>query len=421
MSYIIRILGLIFLTASGLSAQLVDTLSLSKCYTLARNNYPLIKQLELIKQIRDYNLDNLSKGYLPSIIINGQATYQSEVTELPMSIPNIDVPSLSKDQYKLYADIYQNIYDGGINSIQRKITAANSEVEQEKTEVELFKLKDRINQLFFGVLLIDAQLKQTEFILSDIHNALNKSNAAVKNGTALPSSSSMLEAELLNIDQKKTELSANRMAFINILTLMIGEQISELTTFIVPSVPIKSDINQRPELKWFESQKNIFSLQNELIKSKNSIKVGLFAQLGYGRPAFNFLSNSFSPYYIGGVKVNWNLSNMYTSHNERSLLLVNSRSVDIQKETFLLNNELTVKQQDSEINKYKELIITDSKIIELRSKILHVSQSQLANGTISTLDYLTNINALDQAKQNLILHELQLLQSQINYQNSLGN
>lgn len=415
----LKIISLFLLLSSNIIAQ--DSISLDQCYLLAKENYPLVKQLGLITKIKDLNLDNLSKGYLPQISINGQATYQSEVTSLPISIPNVEVPSLSKDQYKIYADIYQNLYDGNAINKQKQLTIGNSEVEQEKTEVELYKLKGSVNQLFFGVLMIDAQKSIIDLLSNDIQNALKKTNAVIKNGIALPSQASILEAELLKISQRQTEIASQRTAYINMLSLITNKVFSEETKFIRPSGPLNSDVNTRPELRLFEAQQNIFSIQNDIITAKNSIRVGLFVQAGYGRPAFNFLSNSFSPYFIGGVKFSWNLSNIYTSKNEKALLILNKNSIDIQRKVFLRNTEITLKQQEAEINKFRDLIATDNAIIKLRLKVLQASESQLLNGTISINDYLTNVNALDQAKQSQIVHELQLLQSQINYQNSLGN
>ncbi len=397
-----------------------DSMTLKMCYDLSRINYPMVKQLGLLETIRDYNLDNLSKGYLPNLSINGQASYQSEVTELPFKLPNLSVPSLNKDQYKLYMDAYQPILDGKMVKRQQNLVNANTQVEIEKVEVELYKLKERIDQIFFGILLMDAQKLQTQNLIKDLQNTLKKTNAAITNGTALPSSASLIDAEILKIKQRNIELNANRSAFINVLSILTKTALNDATKFVKPEYNVSIQGSSRPELRLYQAQKSSFIAQDQLISTKNSLKLGLFGQAGYGRPAFNFFNNNFDFYYIGGLKLTMNISSLYTKKAERAILITNQNSIDIQQENFELNNSLILSQQEVEINKYKELILTDKEIIDLRTKVIAVAESQLNNGTLSTTDYITNLNALDQAKQNQVLHTIQLLQAQINQQTTKG-
>ena len=145
---------------------------------------------------------------MPQFSINGQATYQSDVTEIPIKIPNTTIPSISKDQYKIYTEVDQTIFDGGIIKMQKQSIEANAAVEDQKLEVELYNLKERINQLFFGILLVNEQDTLTEILKKDIQNGINKTNAAIANGTALKSSSDVLQAELLKVNQHSIELKA---------------------------------------------------------------------------------------------------------------------------------------------------------------------------------------------------------------------
>ena len=194
---------LIFVSAVA-TAQ-IDSLTLDSCYFLAKQNYPLIKQRLLIEKTNEYTIDNISKGFLPQINFAGQATYQSDVTQFPKAIPG--VPVLTKDQYRIYAEVNQPIYDGGVIRDQKNLQQATSIVDQQKLEVELYKLKDRINQLFFGVFLVQAQQKQNELMKNDIQLGLNKINAAIANGTALKSSADVLKAELLKAEEQTEELT----------------------------------------------------------------------------------------------------------------------------------------------------------------------------------------------------------------------
>ena len=195
-----RLLTVLLILPAMLNAQ-TQSLSLQKAYELAEQNYPLIKQRELIKQTSEYSEENLGKNFLPQINISGQATYQSAVTQVKLPAPGIFIEPLSKDQYRILGDVNQLIYDGGAIKQQKGIQHLSDEVEQQKIEVELYKLKERINQIFLGVLFLDEQLKQVDLVKSDLNNGITRVEAHVSNGVALRSNLNVLKAELLKADQ----------------------------------------------------------------------------------------------------------------------------------------------------------------------------------------------------------------------------
>ena len=410
----------LFLSAAGV-AQQASTITLDGCYQLAKANYPLTRQLSLIEKTRDYSLDNISKGWLPQLSLNGQGSYQSAVTQLPVSLPNIAIPVLSKDQYRAYGEIYQPLTDGYTIQQQKKLATANAATEQQKIEVALYQLRERINQLFFGILLIDAQLQQTVLLKKDIQSGIDKVNAAIANGTALKSNADILKAELLKTDQRTIELKASRKGFTDMLAIFTNKPLNEYTQFQKPQAASIAAGIKRPELTLYDIQKNSIVIQDKLISARNMPRIGLFAQGGYGKPGLNMLSNEFAGYYIGGLKLAWNFTGFYTAKKEKAILKINQSSVDVQKETFLLNTNLVLLQQNSELGKFNELINTDKEIIQLREKIKQVAGSQLENGTITSIDYLSYVNAADQAQENMVLHQVQLLLAQYNYQTTSGN
>lgn len=412
----------IFLVSSlqGFS-QGLSSITIDSCYTMANRNYPAVKQFSLIDKSKDYSISNASKGYLPQLNIAGQATYQSDVTSLPISIPNINVPKVSKDQYKVYGEVAQPITNLFTIKDQKALIAASSTVDHQKLAAELYNLKERINQLYFGILLIDAQLKQTDLLKMDIQIGIDKTNAAIANGVALKSNLDILNAELLNVDQKTIQLKANRKGFTDMLSLFINATINEKTILMPPPVVLNNAEINRPELKLYDAQKNTLLVQRKLLKDKNLPQFNLFFQGGYGKPALNMLNNDFTSYYIGGLKLNWNIAGFYTYGKERKINTLNQNMIDLQKETFLFNVQLNLHQQNSELAKIKALIKSDSDIVLLRDKIKNTAKKQLELGVVTPNDYLSYINAEDQAKQNLILHQIQLLMAQYNYQTISGN
>jgi len=416
-----RLLLIILALPALLHAQ-QQTISLTKAYDLATQNYPLIKQRELVSKTSSLNIDNLSKGFLPQFNVSGQATYQSDVTKVTIPVPGISITPPSKDQYKIVADVNQLIYDGGAIAAQKNIQQLNDASEQQRIEVELYKLKERINQLFLGVLYLDEQLKQVELVKEDLDNGIKKTEAQVNNGVAFKSSLNVLKAESLKADQRTIELQASRKGLIDVLSLFINQSLPEnvnLEKPVVETAPLVSDI-QRPELKFYSTQEKLLNGQYQLLDAKNKPKASFFLQSGYGRPGLNLLKNEFAFFYTTGVRLNWSFGGLYTRKNDKQLIDINKKTVAIQKETFMLNTNTSLKQQQAEVDKLKQLIAKDNEIIELRIKVKEAAKAQLDNSVITANDYLREVNAEDQARQSLITHQVQLLQAQINYQTISG-
>jgi outer membrane protein TolC len=413
-------LPLLFLAQQSV-AQEGTHLTLAQAYDLAQKNYPVIKQKDLVKQTAQLTMENLQKGYLPQVSVSGQASYQSDVTKVSIPIPGVTINPPSKDQYKLVTDVSQLVYDGGVIKQQKELQQLNATVEDQKVEVQLYQLRDRINQIYLSILYLDEQLKQVELVKQDIQTGIQKVDAQVKNGVAFRSNLDVLKAQLLQTDQHKIELSASRKGLVETLGLFLNQTLDEHVVLNTPSVNPPADINiDRPELKLYTDQTKLLGEQNKLIQAKNLPKASLFVQGGYGRPGLNMLKNDFSFYYIGGVRLNWSLGGLYTQKREKELVKVNQQMVDVQKETFLLNTNTQLKQQQSEIDKLQQLVATDKVIIDLRASVKEAAKAQLDNGVITANDYLREVNAEDQARQTMITHQLQLLQAQINYQTILG-
>ncbi|WP_229208259.1 TolC family protein [Dyadobacter psychrophilus] len=397
-------------------------LTINDSYMLARKNYPLIKQYELIRKTENFSVENAAKGYLPQISVLGQATYQSAVTEfkLPIAIPGAEFPSISKDQYKVYAEVSQTIYDGGAVRTQIESHKQNAIMETLKVEVEIYKLNERVNQIFFGILMLDEQLKQNALLKKDIELGVKKIQAFIDNGTAFKSNGNTLKAELLKTEQRATELASNRKAYLDMLGLLIGQDLAGSTVLAKPeTVSLEGDMS-RPELRLFDYQRQNLDIQDKLLKVKNRPKLNFFFQGGYGRPALNILNNGFDPYYITGIRLNWSLSGLYTAKNDRALIANNRESIQVQQAVFVYNTNLSLKQQNADLIKLEKLLESDNEIIALRESVKTTAAAQLENGVINTNDYLREVNAEDQARLSRILHEIQLLMSTYNVRTTLG-
>jgi len=318
----------------------------------------------------------------------------------------------------------QTVWDGGMTTSQKKIVKASAEVEKEKLEVELYTLKDRVNQLFFGILLIEEQLMQNKTLQEELQTNYDRVVAYMANGVANQSDADAVKVECLNNKQRHLELEATGKSFREMLSALIGEKTDDNIHLEKPmpyySVTSTSEVN-RPELKLFDGQIDLLSKQENMVQAGNLPKLGLFLQGGYGNPGLNMFKTGFSPYYIGGLRLVWNISSLYTQKNNLNSLRNNKEIVAIQKETFLFNNNLNISRQNNEIEKIREQIKSDDEIINLRRNIKSASSVKVENGTMTVSDLLRDINAESLARNEKCLHEIQLLMGIYNLKYSTNN
>ena len=414
-------IALVFLIASpSLFAWQTQNLTIEACQQKARNNYPLIQQRSLIDLSEQYTISNIGKAWFPQIAFNAQATWQSDVTHIPINMPG--VPTIDKDQYRATIDISQTVWDGGVVRSQRKIAEAGNEIERQKIEINLYTLRERVNQLFFGILTIDEQLKQLDILEQDLQTGLKLVSSFLKNGTATQPDVDVVQVEILNVGQKRTELITFRKAYTAMLSAMIGETVDESVQLIKPVEHVlnRQTNIQRPELTLFAKQNELFDAQIEGIKARNMPRFSVFLQGGYGKPGLNMLSNNFEFFAIGGARINWNFGNLYTSKNESGMLTNNKNMTGVQQETFLFNTNLQMTQAWHEIQKAKDLMQTDDEIIHLRHRVKTAGESKYTNGVYTVNDLVKDINAENQARQAKILHEVQYLMSVYQYKVIVG-
>lgn len=396
-------------------------ITLEECQQRARDNYPLIKQFELIESSKKYDVENISKKYLPQIVLNTQASLQSEVIALPIHIQGVEFPEKSKDQYKIALDITQSIWDGGTTKSEKLISIANSNIKKQKIEVELFQIKDRVNQLYFGILSINKQLG-----ILDIYNETLKTNrefveALCKNGVALSSDIDIITVELINNEQKKIELQSLKAIYQKILSGFINQKLTEQTIYNIPETNVDlSSTLIRPEISLFNQERLLLDAQTSSINAKNMPNLSLFAQGGYGRPGLNIMSNDFDFWAIGGIRVSWNFGNLYTRKREKRIIRINKSIIDTDEETFRFNNNNQQIKYVEEITKNKLLIDKDDEIIKLRNKVRLASENRYKNGVYNINDLVRDINIENQAIQTKAIHEIDYILSIYNYKNVKG-
>ena len=411
---------LLLICTSAMAQEQPITLDL--CIQQAELQFPLLKQKDLYGKIADYNQANFKTNFLPQTNLNGQASWQSDVTKVPIKIPNLNIPTPDNDMYKLTLDVNQLIFDAGSTKRQEELEKINLDLNRQGVDVEIYKLRDRVSQIYFAILLLKENEELLKATKTDIESRETKIESQVTHGAMLASNLTVLQVEVRKIDQSMAELHFSQEALIQSMVELTGIKMTTSSVLQLPEPVVegKSTVINRPEIKLFELQKDRLTGMDKLTDTKTKPRLSGFGTLGYGRPGLNMLSNDFKGYAMFGAKLSWNVWNWNQTNNERQVFGVQKSIIETQKESFNQNLNITLQNNLSEINKYKSLIDTDNKIIQLRNEITLSSASQLDNGVITSTDYLTEVNAELQAKLNLKTHLVKLTQARIDYLITLG-
>lgn len=405
---------MLFLMMVALSAQ--AQLTLEQCYALARQNYPAIKQYALVEQSRDFTLQNAAKGWLPQVSVNGRASYQSKVTQLPIDVSQfgIDYKGLSKDQYDAHVMVNQPIYDGGVITANKNILKAQTDVQTAQLDVTMYSIRERVNQMFFSVLLIDEQLAQNQLLQDDLKLGLNTVSAMMKGGIANQTDVDNVKVEQIKARQQEHSLRTARHTYLTMLGSFINLSLDANTQLEKPADPgfksQGSDPNNRPELAMYDSQNRLLDARLKALDASLMPKVGAFLQGGVGNPGLNMLKNGWDPYYRIGATISWNIGSFYTRKNDQQLIAIERQQITANRETFLFNNRLQQQQTNGQIENLRQQVNEDEEIIQLREGIRNKSEKRVQNGIETVNEMLRDINAVGEARQQKAIHEVQLLQ-----------
>lgn len=399
-----------------------EAVTLEQCQTWARENHPVMKQLDLYQQILDLKNENNATSFLPQVNLNAQATYQSAVTKIGISLPGMNIPSVDKDQYKFYVDFKQTIWDGGLSKAKELINNAENAGNLQQTEVELYQVKEKVNQFFFTSFLVQENLKILEKKTETLAERRKILESAVNNGMALSSELDQLLAELIKTGQMVTELKSNKETVLYALSILTGKTTEQLNNLKLPEELAVSDLPlKRPELDLFSKQNELLNANSEILQMQRNPKLFGFGQAGYGKPGLNMLNNKFDTYYLVGLGFSWNVLDWKTTNRQKQMIKLQQDIVQTKQESFVRNIDLASDQQSKQINQISELLKTDQELIAIRERITKASASKLENGTITTADYIQDLNAETTARLMLETRKIQLKEAQIKLGNIRGN
>ena len=411
----------IFLSLMVLTALTSRAQTLEECCNLAREHYPEIRQYDLIAETEQYNISNAAHAWIPQVVFSGQATYQSATPTYPeafnqmIAANGLDMSGIRKDQYKVAIDVSQNIWDGGQSKANREIAEAEAAVERSRVDVSLYDLQSRIQNLYFGILLLDERVAQTETLIEVLDANLNRMRTYYKNGVAMQSDVDAVEAELLTARQTLSQVEASRASYRRMLEVFIGQPLTDKTLIRPTMVEVASRTSQRPELAMFEAQSNKLAAQRKAITTSVMPRFSAFAQGYYGYPGLDMFKSMVSSEWtlngIVGVRMSWNIGAFYTKKNNLSKLDAAERQIAVQRDVFLFNTGMQTTQDDGEIARLRSAIEDDNRIVELRRSVRMAAESRLENGVIDATDLLRKIADETTATLNRSTHEIELLQA----------
>lgn len=396
--------------------------TLEECQQAAEKNYPLIKQYGLIAKTTQLTVKNIQKGWLPQVTASAQATYQSAVTAWPESMQSIyqqmglNMKGLRKDQYKIGVDLQQTIYDGGAISSQRNIAQKEGKVQEAQTETNLYQVRRRVNEMYFSLLLLNEQIQLNEDVKALLQSSEKKLSAMVKGGTAATSDLDNMRAERLSVEQQNENLKQQKQMLQRMLSVFCGLEVNN--TQKPAPVQIASSVNNRPEMRLYNSQLELTEAKEKALETQLRPKLGLFAQGFYGYPGLNMfedmMNRKWSLNGIVGIKLSWNVSAFYTHKNDKARLSVQREMIENAREVFLFNNKLEEIQQNENINRYQTMIKSDDEIIVLRTNVRKAAESKLTHGIIDVISLLREINNENAAKTQQSIHEIDMLKEMYN-------
>lgn len=400
----------------------VKAITLEDCYRMVRENYPLIKQYSLTEAMSRYSFENAAMGYVPRISLSAQASYQSDAVAFPEQFNNllkmagVEMGGMPKDLYKVQLEISQTIWDGGYSKAQREAVKAQQEVSELTLDKDMDALKSRVNQMYFGILVMTENIRTNEYMDTLMTANMAAVESAVANGTATQSDIDNIKVELLTLRQQRTQLESMLRTYKDMLAIMVGRKIEDSEVFEKPEVKLVDVTqNRRTELRLFDARIRQIESQKKMLDVAVMPKFALFAQGWYGRPGLNMFNDMMYDKLtwngIAGITMKWDITGFYTRKNDRRKIELSQRSVEAQRDAFKWNTDIQSVQIQNEIERMYDLKASDDEIVRLRSSVRKASESKYRNGVITLNDLLRDMTNENNAMVSSTLHELEMLKN----------
>ena len=400
-----------------------QSITLEECLRLAKETSPLQKKKLYLESVNSLSRESYATGNYPMLGFTAQASYQTDVFRLPFVVPGIDTPIIPKDQYRVYIDFYQNLYDGGSTKKNQAIADAEYAIGLQEIEISMQQVEEIVNKLYFSILLLQENTK----LIGATHEELREQKALidsqVEEGAALPGASTAIEREMVVLDQSQVEIQFQLEANKNVLARWIETEINDEAQFQLPGVALAGAETtlSRPELKQFDNQISLIEMQKGLIDSNRIPDIGIYGFGGYGYPnPLNWFDVQFAPHLLAGIRLSWHILDYGTAKRTREIYSVRQQSVLAERENFQKAVEANLAAARQDIAKYEALLAQDDQIIRLQEELVSQSEQQLQNGVIPPAVYISEVQELLRARLTKGIHKIKYEESKVNYLTELG-
>lgn len=398
-------------------------ISLDECYQWAETYYPLTKQKGLNEAYTRVQLDIIEADKKPKISWNAQASLQSEALKINFPIPGINPIELPIYKVQTTLDAGYLLYDGGLAKAKQAVEQAGLAAKNQAIDVELYQIKDRIDQYFWGLAMLGVQDSILWNAGKTLDSKLKTLEAAVEFGVVLPSQVKKLQVEKLKLETQREALAGKRKSLLSLLSEATGQSLQEPVELVLPELvsEVLTTSLDRPEQALFDFQKQQILSNTTLLDAKKKPKVSAFIQAGLGYPnPLNFFDDTVSPFAIGGVRFAWDILDWGATDKQKQALQIQAQLVDNKRETFEFNLKTLRGKYVEEVTSLENQLLKDKAIVTLQEDILDDYSSQLDNGVITATDYTTQLNEGIQARWQLEVHRLQIQQLKSEYLTKMG-
>lgn len=406
-----------FLLAMILLPIAVHALSLNEARSMARDNFPAIRQYRMIEQSRDFTLDNVMKGWLPQVSITAGAY---GFTDILKSDKKMEQAGMDMNNFMANASVMikQSVYDGGQIAARKKVVWSESQVQKQQLDVSMYAINEQVDQLFFGILLLDEQLKQNALLQKDLATSEQTIRSMMAGGIANQTDLDAILVERLKAEQQNESLLASRQSYLRMLGVFVGKDLAAAAETLEKPAQgyVRANVN-RPELKYYASQNLLLDAQRKQLNTQLRPTVGIFGMGMVHSKMSDMLNNGMM---MAGVSVSWNIGALYTRKNDIRKIEVQRQINDSQREVFLFNNRLQNEEANGAIASLKRQIEKDEEIVRLRENIRGKSDRKVELGTKSVNELVSDINAVSLARAQKAMHEIQLLK-EIYRQKNINN
>ena len=446
----LTLLTLLILASSIAGTKAQETITLERVLSDTKAYYPYLQKEEVLES----SLDNIEKtlwyAYIPQVSVSANVQYQTDVPSITigMSEPEsggdpvldqimgkmvgrIQIPEIPKLQYQTYAQVTQLLWSGNRVSAGAEMKRANIAQKSAEAKAGYEKAEDAVTELYFSLLMLDAQIKLQDNFLTEIARQKAKVENAQSAGVATQNDLDEIELRRLKAEGQRDELQESRASILRLIGIYTGKAYDpDQTVAEIPSVPLLGTDTTPATGSRYAAGRMTHQVLDAQLRTAKALydasfadmlpTIGAFARGGYGRPGLNLFADKGQPYFIYGLTFTWNFGNFYNLGSKK-LDLQNTRElVRIQREEFEINQRAKVEKLESEARRYETLIAKDEEIVSLQRQISDRATLQEENGTMTAPDRLEKLSALNAALQTRDVHKIQQLRALYMARRALG-